>query len=561
MAAPKKIRIGDLLVTNGIITENQLQVALAEQKKTNQKLGKTLIKLKFLSEEKFLDFLSQQLDIPYINIAKEAIDYAQAKKIPEKLARDYRIVFLKETDMGWHIGMSDPTDLLVYDELSKLTAKEIRPSVVSEADVLVALDQIYRRTDEINSFAGQLGEEILENDFNFTDLINTDVENAPVVKLLQSLFEDAVQMNTSDIHLEPDEHVLRIRQRIDGVLNEHILNEVKIAPALVVRLKLLCGLNISERRLPQDGRFRIRIKGRPLDVRLSTLPMQYGESVVLRLLDQSDKGFDFKRLGMPEHVLSDFKKKIHYPHGIVLVTGPTGSGKTTTLYTALNEINQATTKIITAEDPIEYSISRINQVQINESIGLTFSAVLRSALRQDPDAILIGEIRDQETANIAIRASITGHLVFSTLHTNSAIETIARLIDMGVDGYLLASSLQCIVSQRLIRVICEHCKVDYKPNEAELEWLSAAGLDASQMSLKKGAGCQYCNLTGFKGRIGVYELLSIDASLKDALRSGSHLDFNRIAEKINFKTFQDDALMKMQEGLTALSEVIKISTQ
>lgn len=561
MAAPKKIRIGDLLVASGIVTESQLQVALAEQKKTGQKLGKTLIKLKFLSEEKLLTFLSQQLDIPYINIAKESIDYALAKRLPEKLARDYRIVLLKETSSNWHVGMSDPTDLLVYDELSGLTNKEISAAVVSEADVLVALDQIYRRTDEINSFAGQLGEEIKESDYNFDELVSADIENAPVVKLLRSLFEDAVQMNTSDIHLEPDEHVLRIRQRIDGVLNEHIINEVKIAPALVVRLKLLCGLNISERRLPQDGRFRIRVKGRPLDVRLSTLPTQYGESVVLRLLDQSDKGFDFKKLGMPAHVLSEFKKKIRYPHGIVLVTGPTGSGKTTTLYTALNEINQSTTKIITAEDPIEYSIERINQVQINEAIGLSFSAVLRSALRQDPDAILIGEIRDQETANIAIRASITGHLVFSTLHTNSSIETIARLIDMGIDGYLLASSLQCIVSQRLIRLICENCKIDYKANEAEAEWLSAAGLDVEQISLKTGAGCQHCNLTGFKGRIGVYELLSIDARLKDALRSGSHLDFNRLVAEIDFKTLQTDGLDKMQAGVTTVSEIIKITSQ
>lgn len=561
MAAPKKIRIGDLLVASGIVTESQLQVALAEQKKTGQKLGKTLIKLKFLSEEKLLTFLSQQLDIPYINIAKESIDYALAKRLPEKLARDYRIVLLKETSSNWHVGMSDPTDLLVYDELSGLTNKEISAAVVSEADVLVALDQIYRRTDEINSFADQLGEEIKESDYNFDELVSADIENAPVVKLLRSLFEDAVQMNTSDIHLEPDEHVLRIRQRIDGVLNEHIINEVKIAPALVVRLKLLCGLNISERRLPQDGRFRIRVKGRPLDVRLSTLPTQYGESVVLRLLDQSDKGFDFKKLGMPAHVLSEFKKKIRYPHGIVLVTGPTGSGKTTTLYTALNEINQSTTKIITAEDPIEYSIERINQVQINEAIGLSFSAVLRSALRQDPDAILIGEIRDQETANIAIRASITGHLVFSTLHTNSSIETIARLIDMGIDGYLLASSLQCIVSQRLIRLICENCKIDYKANEAEAEWLSAAGLDVEQISLKTGAGCQHCNLTGFKGRIGVYELLSIDARLKDALRSGSHLDFNRLVAEIDFKTLQTDGLDKMQAGVTTVSEIIKITSQ
>jgi MSHA biogenesis protein MshE len=389
-----------------------------------------------------------------------------------------------------------------------------------------------------------------------------EVSEAPVVKLLESIFDDAVLMNASDIHIEPDEKVLRIRQRIDGILNEQILNEVKIASALVVRLKLMASLNISEKRLPQDGRFTIRVKGKTLDVRLSTLPVTHGESIVMRLLDHSHNLLNLDKLGIPDDILITFKKYIKKPHGLILVTGPTGSGKTTTLYSALTEVNTPDTKIITAEDPVEYSLSRINQSQVNEKIGLTFASVLRSALRQDPDVILVGEMRDTETAEIAIRAAITGHLVFSTLHTNSAVETATRLLDMGVKGYILASALQVIVAQRLVRRICENCITTITIDEHQSIWLENTfpSLNDINITFKQGLGCTHCNNTGYKGRIGVYELLEMTHATLDALRRNDSPAFITAAKATpGFKPFTVGALEFAQQGITSLDEVMRIT--
>jgi MSHA biogenesis protein MshE len=390
-----------------------------------------------------------------------------------------------------------------------------------------------------------------------------EVSEAPVVKLLESIFDDAVLMNASDIHIEPDEKVLRIRQRIDGILNEQILNEVKIASALVVRLKLMASLNISEKRLPQDGRFTIRVKGKTLDVRLSTLPVTHGESIVMRLLDHSHNLLNLDKLGIPDDILITFKKYIKKPHGLILVTGPTGSGKTTTLYSALTEVNTPDTKIITAEDPVEYSLSRINQSQVNEKIGLTFASVLRSALRQDPDVILVGEMRDTETAEIAIRTAITGHLVFSTLHTNSAVETATRLLDMGVKGYILASALQVIVAQRLVRRICENCITTITIDEHQSIWLEntfPSLLNDINITFKQGLGCTHCNNTGYKGRIGVYELLEMTHATLDALRRNDSPAFITAAKATpGFKPFTVGALEFAQQGITSLDEVMRIT--
>ncbi len=558
----KKIRIGDLLVQHRIISHEQLMTALTEQKKTGRKLGRTLVDLNYISETDLLSFLSRQLQIPFLDISQYKRKPEICKELPENLARRFRVMLLESNANDVLLAMADPTDLMGLDELSRVLKKRIRQAVVRESDLLTAIDQAYRRTEEISNLADQLSDELAENQFDLNALLSSsEVSDAPVVKLLQSIFEDAVQTNASDIHIEPDENVLRIRQRVDGVLNEQVLDNINIAPALMVRLKLMCGLNISEKRLPQDGRFSIRVKNKALDVRLSTLPIQSGESVVMRILDQSKGLLDLEQLGMPTELLGRFKAHIRNPHGLILVTGPTGSGKTTTLYAALSSVNYPQTKIITAEDPVEYSLPRINQVQINDKIGLTFASVLRSALRQDPDVILVGEIRDRETAEIAVRASITGHLVFSTLHTNGAVETATRLLDMGIEGYILASALKVIVAQRLVRKICDRCAQATDISEGQSIWLEKTfNIPSANIVFKQGTGCQYCNHIGYRGRIGVYELLEMRHETLDALRRNDSAGFIAAARATpSFKTFTEQALELVKQGTTTLHEIMRIS--
>ncbi len=562
MIPRKKIRIGDLLVEHKIISETQLTTALSEQKKTGLKLGRTLIALGLIKEEQLLEFLSRQLQIPFIDLKHYKYKPDTVRLIPETMARRFRVIALDDTQETVLVGMADPTDIFAYDELARVLKRPVREAVVRESDLLRTIDSVYRRTDEITTLAEELSEELSGTDFDLATLAETsDVTDAPVVKLLQSLFEDAVQIGASDIHIEPDEAVLRIRQRIDGVLHEQVMKEKRISAALVSRLKLMSGLDISEKRLPQDGRFAIRVKDRNIDVRLSTMPIQFGESVVMRLLDQSGGILDLEQVGMPDTILSRFRRNIHRPHGMVLVTGPTGSGKTTTLYGALNEINSADKKIITVEDPVEYRLQRINQVQVNPKINLTFANVLRTALRQDPDIILVGEIRDQETAEIALRASITGHLVLSTLHTNDAISTAIRLIDMGIPGYMVATALEAIIAQRLVRRICDSCITSYQPNPHELAWIRAMAPDkASEMRFRRGTGCPHCNNTGYHGRIGVFELLEIDEGMADALRSNDTAAFTHAAKDSPlYISLAASALELAREGVTTLEEVVRIS--
>ncbi len=558
----KKIRIGDLLVQNRIITHDQLMTALAEQKKTGIKLGRTLIDLNFINETDLLNFLSRQLQIPFIDIAQYQRDEETITQLPETLARRFRVIMLENNEHDVLLAMADPTDLMGIDELTRIIKKRIRQAVVRESDLLKVIDQSYRKTGEISDLAGLLDEELTGNDFDFNSLITSnEVAEAPVVKLLQSIFEDAAQVSASDIHIEPDEKVLRIRQRVDGVLHEQVLNEIKIASALVVRLKLMAGLNISEKRLPQDGRFTIQVKGKKLDIRLSTLPVSHGESVVMRLLDHSQGLLNLDILGIPEQQLLRLRQHIKNPHGLILITGPTGSGKTTTLYAALSEVNTPETKIITAEDPIEFSLPRINQSQVNDKVGLSFANILRSALRQDPDVILVGEMRDIETAEIAIRASITGHLVFSTLHTNGAVETATRLLDMGVEGYILASALQVIIAQRLVRRICEHCSDNCEIPKNQQTWLQEAmHIDRNTIQFKRGQGCHHCNQTGYRGRIGVYELLEMRYETLDSLRRNDSAAFTQAALNTpGFKPFTECALDLARQGITTVDEVIRIS--
>lgn len=556
-----KMRLGDLLVHEGIITEQQLTEALAHQQQNGRKLGATLIEMQVLSEQQLLQFLAQQLNLPFLDIAQARIAAETVKLLPEVQARRLRALVLEDKGTSVIVGMSDPADLSAIDQIVGLLApKQVEFAVVRESQLITAFDNLYRRTKDIETFATQLKAEYGNEETSELSLFEdeADADNT-ISKLLQSIFDDAVQVKASDIHIEPDEKVLRIRQRIDGVLQESILNEVSIASALVLRLKLMANLDISEKRLPQDGRFQITVKKHRIDVRMSTMPVQYGESVVMRLLDQSAGLLRLEDTGMPANLLAKLRRIIKSPHGMILVTGPTGSGKTTTLYGLLTELNQAGSKIITVEDPVEYRLPRINQVQVNHKIGLTFSNVLRTTLRQDPDIIMVGEMRDQETAEMGLRGALTGHLVLSTLHTNDAVTSTLRLIDMGAAPYLVASALRAIIAQRLIRRLCQYCKQPHQPDQQEESWLKYVKANTSARYWH-GAGCQSCNNTGYKGRMGVFELLLITKPLADALRRGDIEGFSDIAHNsADFVTLGNMALDYAQQGLTSLDEVIRVS--
>ncbi|MEW6765914.1 MAG: GspE/PulE family protein [Pseudomonadota bacterium] len=556
----KKVRLGDLLVQAGEITAEQLAIALSEQKRGGRKLGATLIDLGFTTEERILETLARQLGLQLIDLRHYRYAPEVIAKLPEHLARRNRVVLLDNDPDQPLIGMADPTDLFAYDEVARQLGRQPDVAVVREADLLAVFDNAYRKTDEIASLARDLGQELSQGDTDVDRLLRAeDVADAPVVKLLQSVFEDAAASRASDIHIEPGENTLRIRMRVDGVLQEQVMPEKRIAPAVVSRLKLVSGLDISERRLPQDGRFNINVRNKSFDVRLSTMPTQYGESVVMRLLDHNVERFDLAKLGMPPAILERFRRQLRHPHGMILVTGPTGSGKTTTLYAALRELNSPERKIITAEDPVEYRLERINQVQVHPKIGLTFANILRTALRQDPDVILVGEMRDQETVEIGLRAAITGHLVLSTLHTNDAVSTADRLLDMGAEGFLAAAALRAVIAQRLVRRVCESCAHDYTPDAQETIWLQGVGRDLAGMRLRKGRGCPQCNNTGYRGRIGVYEYLEPSAAMLAALRQE---DVNAFAEAArhspHYHTLLENGLDYAAQGQTTVEEVMRV---
>ena len=558
-----KKRLGDLLVQEHIITDEQLGQALSEQRNSGKKLGRTLIDLSCITEEQLLKFLSQQLNIPFLDISKRSISPTVVGLLPEVQARRYRALVVEDNGDSVLVAMSDPADLQAMDILEGLLAPQrIEIAVVTENQLLDAFDNLYRRTEEIAEIAGKLEEEYAADElFDLANLTNSDSDNeTTVVKLLQSIFEDAVQMRASDIHIEPGENALRIRQRIDGQLHENVLPEVNIAAALVLRLKLMAGLDISEKRLPQDGRFHMEIKGHKIDVRMSTMPIYHGESVVMRLLDQSAGLLTLNETGMPPEMLARIRRQIKRPHGMLLVTGPTGSGKTTTLYGVLSELNTADRKIITVEDPVEYQLPRINQVQVNHKIGLDFSNVLRTTLRQDPDIIMVGEMRDQETVEIGLRGALTGHFVLSTLHTNDAVTSALRLLDMGAAAYLVASALRVIIAQRLVRRVCHNCAAPYTLTAQDKVWLSTVSkVDFSNATFRAGSGCQSCNGSGYRGRIGVFEILELDEPMIEAMRSGDPQAFTHAAyNSPNFTPLADSALDYLAQGMTTIEEVAKL---
>lgn len=558
----KKLKLGDMLIKEGCITEEQLKQALSVQYEQGGKLGDVLVHLKFVDELKLAKTLSGQLNLPFIDMKHYPIKKEIIRKVPERIARRFRILLIDIIGGEYLVGMSDPTDLVAYDELVRILEGKISIAVVVESDVLRVIDLVYRRTEDITSFAQELKEEIKrEEPAAVSEVDIMSAEAAPVAKLLDSIFEDAVQIGASDIHIEPQEKFLRIRQRVDGVLHEHIVPGTEIVSALVLRIKLMANLNISEKRLPQDGRFQMKMKKHNIDVRVSTMPVYYGESVVMRLLDQSTGILEMDQLGMPPNILERIRTLIHKPYGMVLVTGPTGSGKTTTLYGALSELNKEEDMIITIEDPVEYTLPRINQVQVNQSIGLTFASVLRSAVRQDPDIVMVGEMRDEETVQIGLRAAMTGHMVLSTLHTNDSVSAAVRLLNMGAQGYLVAGSLRGILAQRLVRRICDSCTGPHIPTGQEKAWLKTLlGDKTESYQFMQGVGCSRCNQTGYRGRIGVFELLEIDEKLADDLRRNDTANFTTDAMKQpHFKPLTQTALEYAIQGTTSLEEVFRVA--
>ena len=563
MARQYEIRLGNLLIKEKLISQEQLDLALEQQKRSGRKLGRVLIESGFATEEAISEALAKQFKIPYLNLKNYNINAQVARLLPEMQARRFRALLLEDKVSTYLVAMADPTDLFAFDEITRLLKRDIELVLVNENQVVESIDRIYRRTDRITDLARELGADMGEAvDFGALK-VEPGTEDAPVVKLLQTMFEDATQVNASDVHIEPQESLLQIRFRIDGMLQLQTESDIKIASALVQRVKLMSGLDISEKRLPQDGRFNVRIGEKRVDVRISTMPTQYGESVAMRLLNRSTGVQGLEGLGMPPQLLSRLQQVIRRSTGMVLVTGPTGSGKTTTLYAALNEVNTIDKKIITVEDPIEYRLAGLNQVQVNEKIDLSFGRVLRSALRQDPDIILVGEMRDPETAQIGLRAALTGHMVFSTLHTRDAASTPIRLIDMGAPRYMVASSLQAVIAQRLVRVNCASCAEPYEPSEQELQWLNGSVRDDGKPAqLMRGRGCQFCHLTGYAGRTGVYEMLEMDAALTAAVNREDTTEFARLAAgHMAGRSMRHHAAQLAFTGRTTLAEAIRVSSE
>lgn len=558
----KKTQLAELLLNNNLINREQMNTAIALQAKSDKKIGQILVDLGYIDEIKLMQLLSQQLNIPFIDLKEYHLTPELVRKLPEFYARHFRAIILKQTTDGFLVGMADPQNILAHDEIERILKYNISLAIIREDELLPIIDTIYRRSEEISHFAESLSAEMKPSDTSiFSDTQDLTSEDMPVVNLLRSIFEDAVQIGASDIHIEPGLSVLRIRLRVDGVLQEQIIDEKSIAPALIQRIKLMSGLNIAENRLPQDGRFTINVKSKTFDIRVSTIPVQYGEAVVMRLLDQSGDLLKLDQIGMPEAIFQYYQHVLKASYGLLLIVGPTGSGKTTTLYASLNELNSPEDNIITVEDPIEYRLARINQVQVNSKIGLTFASVLRSILRQDPDIIMIGEMRDHETMEIALRSAMTGHFVLATLHTNDTISSVTRLLDMGAEGYLLASVLRAVIAQRLVRRICDKCITDQTLSTSETTWLNAMDNGKyAEHNFKYGVGCTYCHDTGYHGRIGVYELLPITANLADAIRKQDISAISRIAEKEPlFKSLVKSGLDLALQGITTISEVIRMS--
>jgi len=563
------IRLGELLVSKGLITTRQLDDALQEQKISGNKLGSSLVKLGFISEKQLVSFLSKHYGVPAVDLSEVEVDPEAIKLIPADVVYKYQVLPIKRVGGTLRVAMSDPSNILAIDDIKFLTSCHVEVFVSTESAIKVAIDRHYDPSSTISEIMmGSISEEekmeLLEeaDDVDVNELQQAS-EDAPVVRLVNMILNEAIMRRASDIHLEPYEKIFRVRLRLDGVLNDFMKPPMKMKNAIISRVKIMAKLNIAERRLPQDGRIKMKLgRDKEMDFRVSVMPTLFGEKVVLRLLDKSNLQLDMTKLGFEETPLTFFKDAIHKPFGMVLVTGPTGSGKTTTLYSALAELNQITENISTAEDPVEFNLMGINQVQMHEEIGLNFATALRSFLRQDPDIIMVGEIRDFETAEIAIKAALTGHLVLSTLHTNDAPSTINRLLNMGIEPFLVASSVNLIAAQRLARLNCENCKTPIQVSPQMLVNLGVAPDDIQGFICYKGVGCSQCNNTGYKGRLALYEVMPVREEIRELILQGaSATEIKKEAIRLGMKTLRQTALTKLREGITTVEEVLKATVE
>ena len=563
--ARQRLRLGDMLVAQKVISAVQLQTALEEQRRSGRKLGQILIEDRIADESTIADALAQQMKVPYVDLTLDKVSPRIARLMTETQARKFRALPIDEVRGVVRIGMADPTDLSAFDEIQRVLGRDIDLVVVTDTKLAAVVERLYGSSEETLGFAKELELSMGEQPIDLAVLpASNGADDAPVVKLLQSLFDDALRARASDIHVEPQEKRLAIRFRVDGSLQLHTEAELRIAPAVVQRLKLIAGLDIAERRLPQDGRFVAKVRNQNVDMRISTMPTQYGEGVALRVLPQQMDLMSLDKLGMPQRALEKMREFINEPHGMLLVTGPTGSGKTTTLYSVLAQMNSPDAKIITVEDPVEYRLAGISQVQVHEKIGLSFGTVLRSTLRHDPDIVLVGEMRDRDTVETGLRAAMTGHMVLSTLHTNDAASTPIRLADMGAPSYLIATSLRLVVAQRLVRLTCPHCAQPHKATAQEHAFLHAVVGDAADVALdadtplRVGAGCNHCNHTGQSGRHGVYEMLDMSPKVVRALLAqDTHAYMEEARREIGNLSLAHHACELVLRGMTTVREVMR----
>ncbi|MCK5539976.1 MAG: type IV-A pilus assembly ATPase PilB [Deltaproteobacteria bacterium] len=560
-------RIGDLLVNAKLITNDQRAHALSEQKTTPGRLGSTLVHLGYLNNDDLVNFLSVQFGIPAVNLHDFSISNEVLELIPSELINKHHVMPINRIGSTLIVAVCDPTDLSAIDDIKFITGYNIEITVASEISIKEAIDRFYDSSamldDIIADFDDSELELVQDEDEPDASILKKETEEAPVIRLVNKIMVDAIRRGASDIHIEPYEKFFRVRYRIDGVLYEIMKPPMKLKNAILSRIKIMSELDIAERRLPQDGRIKMKLgKGNSMDMRVSVLPTLFGEKIVLRLLDQSNLQLDMTKLGLEPKMLEVVDDAIHQPYGLILVTGPTGSGKTTTLYSALSELNKISDNIMTAEDPVEFNLAGINQVQVRESIGLTFSAALRSFLRQDPDIILVGEMRDLETAEISIKAALTGHLVLSTLHTNDAPSSVTRMVNMGIEPFLIVSSINIIIAQRLARKVCLKCS---KPDEIPVRALIQSGMDpetAEHAVCLTGSGCEECNRTGYKGRIALYEVMTLDEELKTAIINGANtMELKAMAIKNGMKSLRQSGLSKLTEGTTSFQEVIRVTAR
>ncbi len=573
MVEPKKrLRLGDALLQDGLVNDEQLQKALEIQKQSGKRLGAVLVEMGVVTENDIVTVLGKQLGIPYINLSNYLIDPATVRIIPENIARRHQLIPINKVGNKLTVAMVDPLNILAIDDIQFMTGLVVKPVVATSTDINDALNNAYGnegKMDELMEDLGDIGKDAAEGG-DLGNLEELDENDAPIIRLVNLVISNAVNESVSDIHIEPFERDIRIRYRLDGDLHINMEPPKRAQAAITSRVKIMSQLDIAEKRLPQDGRIKIKVNNRPIDLRVSTVPTVWGEKIVMRILDQSNLKLDLTELGFEPKSLEKFMHAISLPNGIVLVTGPTGSGKTTTLYSALHTVNQIDVNVMTAEDPVEYNLHGINQVQCRAEIGLTFAAALRSFLRQDPDVIMVGEIRDFETCEIAVKASLTGHLVLSTLHTNDAPSTIGRLLNMGIEPFMVATSLILIQAQRLVKVICKDCKIEYKPKPDLLKSLGITPemlvkLELPHLNLKnllfyKGKGCEKCGGKGYKGRVGIYEVMAISDNIRRMiLDRASTLDLKDAARAEGMLSLRESALRKVLLGKTTVEEVLAVT--